>query len=89
MHGVSTPRIRDVEFLDLFRLEPHGPDTYVGIAARYPWGERLFGGQVVAQALRAAAATVDAATAGPLAALLLHPARRPVGADPLRGRAAP
>jgi len=58
---VSTPRIRDVEFLDLLRLEPHGPDTYVGIAARYPWGERLFGGQVVAQALRAAAATVDAA----------------------------
>jgi acyl-CoA thioesterase-2 len=56
-----TPRIRDVEFIDLLRLEPHGPDTYVGIAARYPWGGRLFGGQVVAQALRAAAATVDAA----------------------------
>ena len=57
---MTTPRIRDVEFLDLLRLEPHGPDTYVGIAARYPWGERLYGGQVVAQALRAAAATVDA-----------------------------
>ncbi len=57
---MSTPRIRDVEFLDLLRLESHGPDTYVGIAARYPWGERLYGGQVVAQALRAAAATVDA-----------------------------
>jgi acyl-CoA thioesterase II len=57
---VSTPRIRDVEFVDLLRLEPHGPDTYVGIPARYPWGGRLFGGQVVAQALRAAAATVDA-----------------------------
>ena len=41
-------------------LEPHGPDTYVGIPARYPWGVRLFGGQVVAQALKAAASTVDA-----------------------------
>lgn len=40
-------------------LEPHGPDTYVGIVARYPWGARLFGGQVVAQALRAAIHTVD------------------------------
>jgi acyl-CoA thioesterase II len=59
LHTVSAPRIRDVEFVDLLRLEPHGPDTYVGIAARYPWGGRLFGGQVVAQALRAAAATVD------------------------------
>ena len=38
---MTTPRIRDVEFLDLLRLEPHGPDTFVGIAARYPWGERL------------------------------------------------
>ncbi len=59
LHRVIAPRIRDVEFVDLLRLEPHGPDTYVGIAARYPWGGRLFGGQVVAQALRAAAATVD------------------------------
>jgi acyl-CoA thioesterase-2 len=57
---MSAQRIRDVEFLDLLRLEPHGPDTYVGIVARYPWGERLYGGQVVAQALRAAAATVEA-----------------------------
>ena len=57
---MSAQRIRDVEFLDLLRLEPHGPDTFVGIVARYPWGERLYGGQVVAQALRAAAATVDA-----------------------------
>jgi len=42
----------------LFDLEPHGPDTFVGIGPRYPWGG-LFGGQIVAQALRAAAATVD------------------------------
>ncbi len=42
----------------LFDLESHGPDTFVGIGPRYPWGG-LFGGQIVAQALRAAAATVE------------------------------
>ncbi len=56
---MTAPRIADVAFADLLTLEPHGPDTYVGTTARYPWGKRLFGGQVVAQALRAAAATVD------------------------------
>lgn len=49
--------IDDVEFADLLRLEPHGPDTWVGIAPRYPWA-RLFGGQVLAQGLRAAAHSV-------------------------------
>ncbi len=39
-------------------LEPHGPDTFVGVSSTTPWG-RVYGGQVVAQALRAAAATVD------------------------------
>ncbi len=58
--AMTTPRIHDIEFSELLHLEPHGPDTYVGIAARYPWGGRLFGGQVVAQALRAAALTVEA-----------------------------
>ncbi|MEL6893472.1 MAG: acyl-CoA thioesterase domain-containing protein [Actinomycetota bacterium] len=52
-------RIDEIEFCDLFELEPHGPDTFVGITVRYPWGDRLFGGQVVAQALRAAINTVD------------------------------
>ena len=42
----------------LFDLESHGPDTFVGIGPRYPWGG-LYGGQIVAQALRAAAGTVD------------------------------
>lgn len=42
----------------LFTLEPHGPDTFVGIGPHYPWGG-LYGGQIVAQALRAAAGTVD------------------------------
>jgi acyl-CoA thioesterase-2 len=49
-----------MELSRMFELEPHGPDTFVGIGPRYPWGG-LFGGQIVAQALRAAAATVDSA----------------------------
>jgi acyl-CoA thioesterase-2 len=57
---IDAPRIDDVGMAELLDLEPHGPDTFVGRVARYPWGDRLFGGQVVAQALRAATATVDA-----------------------------
>ncbi len=41
----------------LFELTAHGPDTFVGVGPRYPWGG-LYGGQIVAQALRAAWATV-------------------------------
>lgn len=51
-------RIQDISFADLLRLEPHGPDTFVGTSALYPWGRRIFGGQVVAQGLRAAFHTV-------------------------------
>ncbi len=40
-------------------LEAHGPDTYVGSGPSYPWGG-LYGGQIVAQALRAAELTVKA-----------------------------
>lgn len=43
---------------DLVALEAHGPDTYVGIGHPYPWGG-LYGGHIVAQALAAAAETVD------------------------------
>jgi acyl-CoA thioesterase-2 len=43
----------------VFELEPHGPDTYVGESPRYEWG-RIYGGLVVAQALRAAVHTVQA-----------------------------
>lgn len=46
------------DFHRLMALEPHGPDVFVGISPVYPWG-RLYGGQVVAQALRAAALTVE------------------------------
>lgn len=37
----------------MITLEQHGPDTWVGVGPRYPWGG-LYGGQIVAQALRAA-----------------------------------
>ena len=43
---------------DLFALESHGPDTFVGTGLEYPWGG-LYGGHIVAQALRAAAMNVD------------------------------
>lgn len=62
-HNVAvTPQPIDrIAFAELFHLEPHGPDTYVAIAALYPWGDRLYGGQIIAQALKAAALTVDPA----------------------------
>jgi len=46
------------DFVAMMTLEPHGPDTFVGTGPRYPWGG-LYGGQIVAQGLRAAAATVE------------------------------
>lgn len=42
----------------MFELESHGPDTFVGQGPRYPWGG-LYGGQIVAQSLRAARSTAD------------------------------
>ncbi len=44
----------------MFELSPHGTDVLVGTGPRYPWGG-LYGGQIVAQALRAAASSVDPA----------------------------
>lgn len=43
---------------EFFALTPHGADTFVGTGPRYPWGG-LYGGHIVAQALRAAASTVE------------------------------
>lgn len=54
MTDVSTP----TTFAEMMALEPHGPDTYVGVGPRYPWGG-LYGGQIASQALRAAGLTVD------------------------------
>jgi len=42
----------------MMALEPHGTDVWVGTGPRYPWGG-LYGGQIVAQGLRAATFTVD------------------------------
>ena len=39
-------------------LASHGPDTFVGTGPKYPWGG-LYGGHIVAQALRAAGLTVE------------------------------
>jgi acyl-CoA thioesterase-2 len=52
---VTFPVPRDAA--ELLALEPHGPDTFVGTSPQYSWG-RLYGGQVIAQALMAATRTV-------------------------------
>lgn len=46
-----------MDFRTMLTLEAHGPDTWIGVGPRYPWGG-LYGGQIVAQALRAVASTV-------------------------------
>jgi acyl-CoA thioesterase II len=43
---------------DILTLEPHGGDVFTGRGPAYPW-DGLYGGQVMAQALRAACDTVD------------------------------
>jgi acyl-CoA thioesterase-2 len=53
---MTLPQPRDLA--ELLALEPHGPDTFVAVSPPYEWG-RIYGGQVIAQALRAASATVD------------------------------
>jgi acyl-CoA thioesterase-2 len=53
-----TRQTETVDFASMMQLEAHGPDTYVGTGPRYPWGG-LYGGQIVAQTLRAAALTVE------------------------------
>jgi acyl-CoA thioesterase-2 len=49
-----------VKFAEMMTLYEREPDMYVGTGPSYPWGG-LFGGQIVAQALGAAAATVEPA----------------------------
>ncbi|MFT6292938.1 MAG: acyl-CoA thioesterase-2 [Ilumatobacter sp.] len=41
----------------MFELSPHGADVHVGTGPQYPWGG-LYGGQIIAQALRAASLSV-------------------------------
>jgi acyl-CoA thioesterase-2 len=45
-------------FEAMMALTAHGPDTFIGTGPRYPWGG-LYGGQIVAQGLRAAGLTVE------------------------------
>jgi acyl-CoA thioesterase-2 len=45
--------------LDLFDLEPHGPDRFRVANPDPGYGNRVFGGQVAAQAIRAAVSTVE------------------------------
>ena len=52
---MASPPTTFAAVLDLVR---HGPDTWVGRSADYQWG-RIYGGQVVAQALWSALQTVD------------------------------
>lgn len=59
MNGPEPTSAMPRDFSSLLALEPHGPDTFVGVSPPYDWG-RIFGGQVIAQALWAAAATVPA-----------------------------
>ena len=49
---------RPKTFAGLLALEAHGPDVWVGESPPYNWG-RVYGGQVVAQALWATSQTVD------------------------------
>lgn len=48
----------DGSLASLFDLSAHGADTFVGDGLAYPWGG-LYGGHIVAQALRAAQLTVE------------------------------
>jgi acyl-CoA thioesterase-2 len=47
-----------VDLATMLALEPHGTDVWVGEGPSYPWGG-LYGGQIVAQGLRAATFTVE------------------------------
>jgi len=49
---------RPSTFAEVLELESHGPDTWVGTSPPYTWG-RVYGGQVIAQALWAAVQTVE------------------------------
>lgn len=46
-----------MNLFEVMELSEHGVDVYVGRGPHYPWGG-LYGGQIVAQALRAAGETV-------------------------------
>lgn len=65
----------------MFDLSQHGADTFVGSGPLYPWGG-LFGGQIVAQALAAAARTVEPEF--PVHSLRAYFIRRGTASEPIR-----
>jgi len=69
------------DFRSMMAIEPHGPDTFVATGPSYPWGG-LYGGQIVAQALRATSFTVDPAYQ--LHSLHAYFIRRGDAAEPIR-----
>jgi acyl-CoA thioesterase-2 len=70
-----------IDFCSMMTLEPHGPDTFIASGPQYPWGG-LYGGQIVAQSLRAASLTVDQGFA--LHSLHAYFIRRGDAAEPIR-----
>ena len=56
--GDTLPLEPPLALRSILDLADHGPDVFVGRGPQYPWGG-LYGGQIVAQALRAAARTVE------------------------------
>ncbi len=56
----------------MFELSSHGTDVYVGAGPQYPWGG-LYGGQIVAQALRAATLSVDDGLVAAFDSGVFHP----------------
>ena len=54
----TAPSLRSgVDFTTMMQLEERGDDVFLARGPQYPWGG--YGGQIVAQGLRAGAATVD------------------------------
>lgn len=51
-----------MSFTEMMTLDERGADSFIGRGPRYPWGG-LYGGQIVAQSLVAAAGTVESAFA--------------------------
>ena len=53
------------DFETLMSLESHGPDVFVGIGPAYPWG-RVYGGQVIAQAIMAVTRSLNVVPSAPI-----------------------
>ena len=74
-HHRQDPAASIARLLALLDVERIEDDLYRGQSTNAGW-MRVYGGQVVAQALMAASRTVDARPALPFAAQLFHPTRR-------------